>query len=482
MPRLLLVLLTCALAGCAAPEKQWIHRVAPWAERIASPDTERWAPAHPERTSRWTSDVDPANPRPVPPRGGWWRERWQSLNGPWQFAEAGEGDAPPFGVELVERVLVPFAPASSLSGLGRAVDRAWYRRAFRVPDSWGTERVLLHFGAVSREARVWLDGVELGSHAGVWDSFSFDATDVLLARGLHREHEILVHVRGPARSDATTAPGTGIWQTVWLEPVPRVHVAAVDVTPRLDAETLELRVDVAGSQEPVGFSVEVHSFEASEHVLARGTTGETLTLDPGYSRRWRVEDTFAYIVVVRLDGGAGADRVAVWTCIPDADPRAWIHGGQRVGVVDRGVWADGLHTAPTWAALEHSKARSNRRRDFVRKRAKVEEWLWYAIDECGYRILQDLPPAMEDSAQYLLELRRIVESLRGHVRIAAWVVPEEGLGATERATAIALVRQLDSTRPILDANGWIDVETGEAALLSFEPVEPGRAVGSGGTR
>lgn len=465
------------LAACASTDESWNWRPPRSAERATDSDAGRWAPAATESASRWTKDVDPSDPRPACSPSPWWRpECALSLNGPWQFREARAEEAPPFGARLDELVLVPFVPASSLSGLRRAVERAWYRRTFVLPESWGSERVLLHFGAVAREARVWVDGVEVGVHMGTWDTFEFDVTEAVLARGIRGEHEIVVGVRGPTTSVEPSVPTAGIWQSVWIENVPRVHVTGVEVVPHPESATLHVRVHVTGTDERVGVRVRVDSFEATHHCEASGVAGETITLDPRYSRRWTRDDPFGYMLAIELAGGAGSDRVALWTCIPDAEPRAWLRGGERIGCIDRGCWSDGLATAPTSAAL-HESDRWNV--DFVRKSGKVEESNWYGVSESGLRILQDLPPPIEDRAQYEVELRRIVAQLRLHPRLVAWVIPEVGLGAIDPGRARAVVRELDPVRPILDANGWIDVETGEAFAIRMQPAPRESATESG---
>lgn len=462
------------LAACASTDESWNWKPPRSAERALHSDAGRWTPAAPESASRWTKDVDPSDPRPACSPSPWWRpECALSLNGLWQFREARVGESPPFGLQLDEHVLVPFVPASSLSGFGHAVERAWYRRTFSLPESWGTELVLLHFGAVAREARVWVDGVEVGAHVGTWDAFEFDVTDAVRARGILREHEIVVGVRGAATSIDPSLPTAGIWQSVWIQHVPRVHVTAIDVVPHPDSATLDLRVHVFGTDERVGVRVRVDSFEATHHCEATGVAGELIALDPQYLRRWSTDDPFGYMLAIELAGGAGSDRVALWTSIPDTEPRAWLRGGERVGRIDRGWWPDGLATAPTLEALRES---ADWHCDFVRMRAKVAEMSWYGISETGVRILQDLPPPIEDVAQYELELRRIVAQLRMHSRLTAWVVPEEGIGTIDRERVLAIVRELDPARPILDANGWIDLETGEAFAIRIQPAPPERAM------
>src|SRR5262249_18574976 len=155
-------------------------------------------------------------------------------NGVWQFAFAKEGEAAPVGKDLKARILVPFPVESALSGVMKRGDRLWYRRTFTIPKGWAGRRVLLHFGAVDWGAAVAVNGKKLGSHQGGYDPFSFDVTDSLAKQG---EQELIVGVYDPTdkgpqpRGKQVSRPGgiyytptTGIWQTVWLEPVAAVHI------------------------------------------------------------------------------------------------------------------------------------------------------------------------------------------------------------------------------------------------------------------
>ena len=184
-----------------------------------------WQPADGPLKTRWTKDVSPENALPDYPRPQMVRKDWLNLNGLWDV-KLGDGTQ--------SRILVPFAVESALSGVMKHTDRLTYHRSFEIPKSWRGRHVLLHFGAVDWEAKVSLNGKELGVHRGGYDAFTFDITDALRKDGAQ---EITVEVFDPtdlggqARGKQKLKPGsimytptTGIWQTVWLEPVDEAHI------------------------------------------------------------------------------------------------------------------------------------------------------------------------------------------------------------------------------------------------------------------
>ena len=203
----------------------------------------KWQPQTPPLSTPWTAEVSPTHVLPEYPRPQLVRSRWLNLNGEWQFEAAVEGETPPVGQNLGEAILVPFPIESALSGIMRHHDRMWYRRTFTIPSEWTGEHVLLNFGAVDWEATVYVNGQLVGSHRGGYDAFSLDITDQLNG-GLN---ELIVNVYDPTnaanpplgkqRLNGTGiwyTPASGIWQTVWLEPVPAAHITGLksDARPR----------------------------------------------------------------------------------------------------------------------------------------------------------------------------------------------------------------------------------------------------------
>jgi beta-galactosidase/beta-glucuronidase len=238
-------------------------------------------------------------PRPEYPRPQLVREDWLNLNGPWQF----EIDAGDSGLErgLRERELsgtitVPFAPESELSGLGHAdfMEAVWYRRTVTIPAAWAGRRTLLHFGAVDHDATVWVNGVEVARHRGGFSPFTADLSAVARPG---EEATIVVRARdsrrGPqARGKQSTryqnfeclyTRTTGIWQTVWLEPVPDVHLRRPRITPDVATSSFNVVVPLSGNRPGSAVRVTVSD---GDGVVATATVRADVDLAPPYAFRW----------------------------------------------------------------------------------------------------------------------------------------------------------------------------------------------------
>lgn len=382
------------------------------------------------------------------------------------------------GRDLSRRVLVPYPVEAARSGVGRPQERMWYRRTFSVPPEWagGGERVLLHFGAVDHEATVWVNGRELGTHAGGFDAFSFDVTAALLPGG---DQEVVVGVFDPTDAGGQPVgkqrrrPGgiwytaaSGIWQTVWLEPVPPVHLAELQLGSDARAGALRVRADVAGA--PAGgltLDVEVRA-DGAPVAKARGEARAELRIPVPAPRLWSPDDPFLYGLRVRLlDGERPLDAVDGYAGLRSIEVEGGrlLLNGQSVfalGPLDQGYWPDGVLTAPSDEALR-SDLEQARALGFnaVRKHVKVEpeRWYWWA-DRLGLLVWQDMPsppagrePDVQDRDRFLTELRRLVEGRRNHPSVVAWVVFNEGWGQFEPERVAALVRAWDPDR-IVDAS------------------------------
>src|SRR5688572_7876671 len=241
-----------------------------------------WKPAKGPLMSTFAKDVHPKSPLPEYPRPQMVRERWQNLNGLWQFASADEVKDAPVGKDLAGKILVPFCMESALSGVGKHHDKSWYRRTFDVPSDWRTngQRVLLHFGAVDYESTVWVNGKEMGKHVGGFDAFSYDVTDALKEG---KTQEVIVGVTDTtaetqARGKQITQPRgiwytpvSGIWQTVWIEPVAKGGIRGLKITPDVDAGGV--KIEVAGAA-----SAKIDVLDG-EKTIASGNSGELIKLE-----------------------------------------------------------------------------------------------------------------------------------------------------------------------------------------------------------
>nr|WP_245856994.1 LamG-like jellyroll fold domain-containing protein [Actinoalloteichus hoggarensis] len=424
-------------------------------------NSEDWQMGEPRLPTPWTAEVSPDNALPEYPRPQLTRKNWENLNGVWEYAAASEGEAPPFGETLDERILVPYPPESVLSGIERHDDRMWYRRTFEVPRGWrvGSANALkLHFGAVDYDAVVYVNGQEVASHRGGYGAFSADVTDALTGRG---PQEIVVGVEDLV--DATWQPvgkqrlvpdegifyegASGIWQTVWIEPVPTGHVETLDMVPDLDAETLNLTVRTGGDAE--GLNVEAIVKDGRRTVSrTRGAADEPLALPVPNTKTWSPDSPFLYdLEVVLQDGRRPVDRVNSYfgmreigmTEGEDGRLRMTLNGEIlfHMSTLDQGYWPDGIYTAPTDEALafdleQHKVLGFNT----VRKHIKTEPDRWYYhADRLGLLVWQDMPsmrtggrPPAEAGEQFEAELRELVEQKKNWTSIIGWVPFNEGWG------------------------------------------------------
>ncbi|MEU7607973.1 AbfB domain-containing protein [Micromonospora sp. NPDC049204] len=423
------------------------------------------APAKtPPLTTPWTSQALVGTPLPEYPRPQMTRPDWLNLNGEWQLRQSATDDAPQFGVNLPERVNVPFPVESALSGIQRAANDnrnyLFYRRTVTIPANWSGRRTLLHFGAVDWQSTVWVNGVRVGAHTGGYDAFTFDVTPQLTAG----TNEIVVKVWDPTDtrqngslpaigkqtktpSGIFYTPSSGIWQTVWLEPVPTASISSVDVYPNLATNTLRVRVFTRGDVS--GHRVLAEALNGST-VVGTATGGFTeFSVPVPNARRWSPDDPFLYHLRVSLRNAANAtvDRTAhyfgmreITTGLVNGVLRPKLNGQFvfQVGTLDQGFWPDGLYTAPTDAALafdlqKHKDLGFN----MVRKHIKVEPQRWfYHADRLGLLVWQDIPsltaqdidPTDVQQAQFEAEAREIVDEHRSSPAVIAYTPYNEGWG------------------------------------------------------
>jgi len=475
------LLATClAVAGCSAPAVGTLDP-APRAQP---------QPGRQALTTRWGRALDPARPQPDYPRPTLVRERWQSLNGTWQFEPGLADQPPPLGRALPGRVLVPFPVESALSGVARHHDRCWYKRAFEVPDSWGTDRVLLHFGAVDWEAEVWVNGVPFPVHRGGYEAFTLDITDALLPDV--RPQEVVVRVFDPTDAGEQPrgkqvldprgiwySPVTGIWQSVWLEPVPRRGIQELEVAPDLErggVTVTAVGVDVLGED-----VVEVEVLERGGLLAARrGAVGQPLFVAVPAPRPWSPSDPFLYDLRVTRTAADGRvrDRVTSYFGLrtvavrPDAQgvPRIHLNGKPlfAMGLLDQGWWPDGLYTAPSDEALRSDVALAKELGfNTLRKHVKVEPERWYTwCDRLGMLVFQDMPSGDNRSEagreQFERELESLVRGRGRHPSIVQWVVFNEGWGQYDTERLTRRVQELDPSRLVTCASGWDDAGVGDA--------------------
>ena len=445
------------------------------------------------------------------PRPQMRRNSYLNLNGRWEYAITDSDESPR---HWDGTILVPFSPESALSGVGRSLQPGqtlWYRREVIVPQGFvpADGRLLLHFGAVDQEAAVYWNGRLLGRHMGGYNAFTLDATDALGPRNslvvrVHDDTDASFHSRGKQktrRGGIWYTPQSGIWQTVWMEAVPRHYIESLRIVPLFDQSAVEVMVRCS---QPLQCEATV------DGRTVPFTSGEPARIPMPDFRAWSPEDPYLYDLSVTL----GEDRVESYFGMRKVEVRADRGGVKRLflngepyfqsGLLDQGYWPDGLYTAPSDEALiydiQTAKAMGF---NLLRKHIKVEPMRWYYhCDRLGMLVWQDMPSgggkyrfstitlplvtgihrrdnhyrafaraSSQGRGEYMDELEEMVGQLFNAPSVVLWVPFNEGWGQFDSTLVMERLRALDPTRPVDPASGWHDQGAGELRSLHvyFKP-------------
>ena len=445
------------------------------------------------------------------PRPQMRRNSYLNLSGRWEYAITDSDESPR---RWDGTILVPFSPESALSGVGRSLQPGqtlWYRREVILPQGFipADGRLLLHFGAVDQEAAVYWNGRLLGRHMGGYNAFTLDATDALGPRNslvvrVHDDTDASFHSRGKQktrRGGIWYTPQSGIWQTVWMEAVPRHYIESLRIVPLFDQSAVEVMVRCS---RPLQCEATV------DGRTVPFTSGEPARIPMPDFRAWSPEDPYLYDLSVTL----GEDRVESYFGMRKMEVRADRGGVKRLflngepyfqsGLLDQGYWPDGLYTAPSDEALiydiQTAKAMGF---NLLRKHIKVEPMRWYYhCDRLGMLVWQDMPSgggkyrfstitlplvtgihrrdnhyrafaraSSQGRGEYMDELEEMVGQLFNAPSVVLWVPFNEGWGQFDSTLVMERLRALDPTRPVDPASGWHDQGAGELRSLHvyFKP-------------
>ena len=451
-----------------------------------------WKPVGDRIITVWGENLDPADVHAEYPRPQMIREQWVNLNGLWEYAITPIESVPE---EMDGHILVPFAVESALSGVGRAVteeDALWYSREITIPKDWDGQKIILHFGAVDWKAEVYVDDQFVGEHAGGYTPFSFDITDAL---GKGRKHTLKVKVtdrtdkwyqpRGKQVSDPRgiwyTAV-TGIWQTVWMEPVPSSSINSYYAVSDIDSGTLKVSVDADLAADD---AVEVVLLADGVPIVK--AEGREVALPVPDMKLWSPSDPYLYDLEIKVvRGGTIVDSVKGYAAMRKISYARDAAGHNRMllnnkplfqyGPLDQGWWPDGLYTAPSDEALVFDIEKTKEMGfNLIRKHVKVEpaRWYWHC-DRLGMLVWQDMPSTtygdnkwgnhaygtgtdskitQEGKDNYYREWGEIIQDFKVFPCIVSWVPFNEAWGQFDTEAVVQFTRAQDPTRLINYASG-----------------------------
>nr|WKN34334.1 glycoside hydrolase family 2 TIM barrel-domain containing protein [Tunicatimonas sp. TK19036] len=474
------------------------------------PDQENppeWQPQAVSLMTRWAEDLAPATAHQEYPRPQLVREQWLNLNGLWDYAITDQESGMP--MQYSGKILVPFPVESALSGVKEMVQpnqKLWYHRTFQLPEEWEAEQLLLHFGAVDWEATVWLNGQKVGEHRGGYDPFTLEIMGATSAKNVH---ELVVEVRDPTDEGKQPmgkqtlnprgiwyTPTTGIWQTVWLEPVPESYIERIKLTPDIDEETLTVSVQTNDEATASDLRI-IASGDGQEVATQQGSDNLPTSLSITSPNLWSPDNPFLYDLTIELLDAEGnvVDAVQSYFGMRKISIEQADDGYQRlflnnealfqIGPLDQGFWPDGLYTAPSDDALKYDiEVTKQLGFNMARKHVKVEPDRWYYwCDKLGLLVWQDMPSGdervrrdgqeiqrtPESAEQFELELQEMMDDFYNHPSIVMWVIFNEGWGQYETARITEWAQQHDPTRPINAASGWLDTGAGDISDMHSYP-------------
>lgn len=461
--------------------------------------------------SLWTAKVDKELPLPEHPLPQFERSCWQNLNGQFDYCISSMGEK--WISDNSGKITVPFAVESMLSGVEKPLkpsDRLWYQKKFIVNDSLKGKNILLHFGAVDWQCKVYINKELVGTHTGGYCSFSFDITEYLT----DGENTLTLCVYDPTESGWQQrgkqdnhphgfwyTATSGIWQTVWLEGVNECRIEKIKVVPDIDRGVVNIKAFTTHNDVK---TLSLTVFDGDDEMICKDISLDEDVEIPNF-KLWSPEEPnlYSFTLEIKKDGevfdsvksyfgmrkfNIGKDKFGVMRLFLNNEPYF-----QR-GLLDQGYWPDGGLTPPCDEAMIFDIKEMKRLGfNMLRKHIKMEPMRWYYhCDRLGMIVWQDMMSggayigdlyagvlpnlgikvkddkyktfSREDKKardDYKRELTEMIEQLYNVVSIYCWVPFNEGWGQFDALKICNYVKSLDETRVVDHASGWYDQGGGD---------------------
>ncbi len=464
--------------------------------------------------TKWAESINPEYVHQEYPRPRLVRNEWKNLNGLWDYEITKLGvNKPNF---YKNKILVPFPIESSLSGVHKNVGKdneLWYHSTFIIPKLWKGKNIILHFGGVDWKSEVWINDVYVGSHQGGYDPFSFDITSYLNNK---KNQKLVVKVWDPTdegyqpRGKQTINPHgiwytavTGIWQTVWIEPVNSNYIKTVNIVSNVDESNISIKLISSETLEKDYFEVIIKD---GNTIVSSVKSPIKFNLDVliNNAKLWSPESPFLYDMEINLvSNGKIVDSIKSYFAMRKISTRKDENGIFRLqlnnedyfqfGTLDQGWWPDGLYTAPSDDALKYDIIKTKELGfNMIRKHVKVEPARWYYhADKIGMLVWQDMPngenfrfpkwqrdkffdgnefiPSSESEDNFRSEWEKIIDFLYSNPSVVCWVPFNEAWGQFKTVEISEWTKIYDPSRLVNSASGGNYYRTGDITDIHNYP-------------
>tara|TARA_B100000929_G_scaffold206134_1_gene164217 strand:+ start:282 stop:2120 length:1839 start_codon:yes stop_codon:yes gene_type:complete len=466
----------------------------------------QWKPVGDNIKTDWGKNINPDNVLQEYPRPILVRKNWKNLNGLWDYTITGKGENKPKNYD--GKILVPFAIESSLSGVKKRISKEqelWYHKNFQIPKNWKRKEIILHFGAVDWESELWINDKKVGIHKGGYDPFSFNITPYLKKR---KNQKIELRVWDPTDEGFQPrgkqvknprgiwySPVSGIWQTVWIEPLNSKHISQLYTSTNIDIPSVTIKTFTSYNSEKDFLELTIRESDKIISKIQQKFDSE-IRIAINQPKLWTPENPFLYDLEINLiSEGEIIDVVKTYFGMRKISIKKDINGTRRLhlnnkqyfqfGTLDQGWWPDGLYTAPSDDALKFDIIKTKEYGfNMIRKHVKVEPARWYYhADKIGMLVWQDMPnpgktnpptwirnkffdgkeyiPPPEVEKNFMNEWKEIIDFLYSNPSIVCWVPFNEGWGQFNTIEIANWTKKYDPYRLVNPASGGNHYKIGD---------------------